>query len=359
MSSSLYDRLRTLRAVGSRVEPDAAWLRSTRETLLMQAGNSLPTSPVTSWQTVGQAFRYFAPHRLFSVVRGPVLAALSIFAIALGGSIASVSAAEQSLPGDFFYSLKLATEQARLALTSAKDEKLKLKVEFTSRRGEELKQVAREDVPEKSERVAQAAEILKRDLKTVTEQLNDVRNTTSDGKKIVEVAKLVDQKSGELVQALQETKTALPDGSKGKVMEAQAAAADTGVKAIEILLAEHEQSGESIPMGDVVQAIQDYAKTVANVTGSSALTASSTAFEDKTSTSSVPIQDTVQQIKLATQQAFAAQKVDIDQAVASSSSSGTDVPGDATTSTLSTTTSTLPGATSTNPVASSTKPTPP
>ncbi|MFH1078423.1 MAG: DUF5667 domain-containing protein [Patescibacteria group bacterium] len=351
MPTSLQERLRTLRTVGSRVEPDAAWLRSTRQTLVMQAKNSLPTSPVTSWQTAGQAFKHFAPLRLIQMARGPVLAVLSIFAIALGGSIASVSAAENSLPGDFLYSLKLATEQARLALTSAKEDKLKLKVEFTSRRGEELKQVAKEDVPEQSERVAQAAEILKRDLQTVTEQLDDVRNTNTDDKMVAEVAKLVDQKSGELVQALQETKTALPDESKGKVMEAQAAAADTGVKAIEVLLQQHEQSNESVPKGDVVQAIQDYAKTVAGVTGSSALTASSTAFEDPNTTSSVALQDTVQQIKLATQQAFAAQKIDIDQAVASSSASVMDVPVAAT--------STQSGTTSTSPSASSTQTTPP
>ncbi|MCI0479601.1 DUF5667 domain-containing protein [Candidatus Uhrbacteria bacterium] len=357
MSASLHERLRTLRTVTSRVEPDAAWMRSTRATLLMQARNSMPTAPVRSLQTAEQAFRFFAPHRLIHAMRGPVMAVFSILAIALGGSIASVSAAEHSLPGDFLYALKLATEQARLALTSAKEEKLKLKVEYTSRRGEELKKVASEDVPQKEERVAQAAEILKRDLKTVKEQLDDVRNTASDEKTVVEAAKLVDQKSGELVQALQETKTTLSDGSKSKVTEVQAAAADTGVKAIEVLAEKHEQSNESVPKDDVVRALQDYTKTVAGVTGSTSFTASSTALTDPESSSSTSLQTTVQQVKVAAQQAFAEQKTAADAATADAAAT-TDATA-STSSTDATTSSTDATTSSTDATASSTEPTPP
>lgn len=305
MSHSLHDRLRSLRAVGRRVEPDAAWVRATRGTLLMQAKNSLPTEPAPTYQTAKQFIRHFMPLRLVQFARGPVMATLSIFALALGGSIASVSAAERSLPGDFLYSLKLASEQARLALTPSKGEKLKLKVEFTTRRGEDLKQVAHQDVPERPVRVAQAAEILKRDLKTVKEQLEDVKQNTSP-ETVVEAAKLVDQKSNELVQTLEETKSGLTDETKGKVTEAQAAAADTGVKAIEVLVEKHQEDSGQVSKETVVQAIQDYSQAVADVTGDASLVASSTSLEAATATSSEPFQEAVEQMKTATQQAFAA-----------------------------------------------------
>jgi len=271
----------------------------------MQAGNSMPIVPVRKVQTISQFINHFVPKGLVRFARGPVMAMLSIFAVALGGSIASVSAAERSLPGDFLYTIKLATEQARLALTPSKEDKLKLKVEFATRRGDDLKQVAATDTPEKPARVAQAAEILKRDLKTMQDQLDDVKATTPS-ETVVEVATLVDQKSGELVQTLEDTKSTLSDDSKSKVTEAQAAAADTGVNAIEVLVEQHQQDSGQVSKDTVVQAIQDYTQTMAGVTGATDLVASSTALEAATVTSSAPLQEAVEQMKVATQEAFAA-----------------------------------------------------
>lgn len=310
MSRDLQQRISALRSIERRVQPDEAWIRATRDTLLMQVRNSLPTEAVRPAVQVRDWFRHFVPKQVTYFFRGPLVATLSIMTIALGGSVASVSAAEQSLPGDFLYSLKLATEQARLALTPSKDEKLKLKVEFTTRRGEELKSVAQDDSPTRPERVVQAAEILKRDLDTVKQQLDDV-NAESEPGKVVEAAKLVDQTSNAIVQSLQMSKLDLPAETKEKVTEAQAAAADAGVKAIEVLVTKNQESSDNVSENDVVQALQTHTQTVADATVEGSLTVSSTSpvlTITSVVTSTLPFSEAIEQIKTATQQAFAAQK---------------------------------------------------
>ncbi|MBI4138647.1 hypothetical protein HY479_00660 [Candidatus Uhrbacteria bacterium] len=303
MSNSLQKRLRALRLLESRLRPDDAWVAHTREILVMQAKNSLSQERVPMARAMAASVRAFFSGRLFPAVRGPVLAVLSVFVVALGGSVASVSAAEQSLPGDFLYSLKLATEQARLALTSGKEEKLKLKVEFTGRRAEELKKVAKTSDGSKSERISQGTEVLKRDLNTLKQQLDDVKNG-SEPKAAAEAAKLVDQKTNELVQVLQETKSDQSDDTKKKLVEAQAAAADAGVKAIEILVQKHSESEDVVPKEELVQLIQGHSKAVADATSGS-LVATSSSITSATGTDPVPFGEVVEQIKAATQQAFA------------------------------------------------------
>jgi len=279
-------------------------MRATRETLLMQVRNSLPTEPVQASRTVSHFFSHFVPRQFAQLLRAPVMATLAIFMAALGGSVASVSAAERSLPGDFLYSLKLATEQARLAFTPTKEDKLKLKVEFANRRGADLKSVSKIDVPEKPDRVEQAAEILKRDLNTVKQQLEEVKSAASS-EKVVEAAKLVDESSNQLVQSLQETKFGLSDVTKGKIVEAQAAAADTSVRAIEMLVEKHQESEDSISETWVVQAIQDHAQALANVTGDASLASSTAPLAAPNTSSTISLPAAVEQIKVATQTAFA------------------------------------------------------
>lgn len=305
MSKDLQERLRLLRNVQGHVDPDEAWVRATRETMLMQVRNSLPTEQMRWPSQIGQAVRSFRLNQFFSWLKGPVVATLSVFAVLFGSSIASVSAAGHALPGDFLYSLKLVAEQAQLAMTSTKEDKLKLKIEFTQRRGDELKRVVTEDVSSKPARVEQTAEILKRDLDTVKQQLDDVRQSSSAAN-IIEAAKLVDQTSNAIVQQLQDTKSSLPDSSVGKVIEAQAVAADMGVSAIEVMMEKRNESQDSVLATDVVHALETHSKAVADATGIAPSATSTVILGSATGTAATEQLDhAVQQIRAATSQAFA------------------------------------------------------
>lgn len=258
------DPVLRLRDAARLIEPNEQWVLNTRAAMLSEARRTLLARTRV---TMKERVRNSAVKK-FQLLRGPVMAAMGMVAVLFGGSIASVSASERALPGDFLYSLKLVTEQARLALTKPKDEKLKLKVEFASRRGDELKRVAAAaDPPEKKEkRVEQAAEILKRDLDTVKKQLADVQ-LESETAKVIEAAKLVDETSGALFHTLEQTKETLPEDQKAKVKEAQAAVITANGKAIETLVDVHGADGAAVSEEYVVESLKEYTKTVKEMTG--------------------------------------------------------------------------------------------
>ncbi len=327
--STLEQRIATLRSIERRIAPDAAWVRATRNTLLMQVKNTLPTTEVTPRERLSEAVRHFVTSKMGAFVRKPMMAMFSLLLVATGGSVMSVSAAERSLPGDFLYGLKLATEQARLAWASSKNEKLKLKTEFTERRVEELKTVA--NVRKDQEGVQEVAEILKRDLNTIKDQLADVKRDGSSAD-AVEAAKLVDQRSLEMIKGMQETKSSLDPESKQKVTEAQNVAADAGVKAIELLVEKQQDASSTMPVADVAKAIELHANAVLSIsdsTSSDTAAASSTVTKlvqtltsstasGATSTDAFP--KIVDQMKDLTTQIFAEQKAQeqIDAGTASS-----------------------------------------
>jgi hypothetical protein len=207
----------------------------------MQVGNTIPSreAAAKNRETIAAAHP-----GLLKLARGPILATFSALAVILGGSFASVQAAERSLPGDTLYMLKLVTEQTRLAFTSSKPNKVKLKAEFTNRRVDDLKTVIHlpEQEPGKKEaRVRAAADIIKQDLDTIKEQLDEVQKEGPAVREVAETAKAVEKGVTEVAKKLKEVKSELIDEVKTpevkkKMNEAHAQATDVGMKALEVLV---------------------------------------------------------------------------------------------------------------------------
>ncbi len=263
MTKDIQQRIRRLRAAEQRLVPDAAWVKQTRQDLILHIENSVSLEHATpsQWKTTLRAVRDVVPASAAQWIRRPMVAMATLVTMLAGGSVLSVSAAETSLPGDFFYGLKLATEQARIALTATSGDKLKLKAEFTDRRVDELKYVVD---TKNDEQVVQVAELLKRDLDTMKQQLGDVAHQETN-EHAVTAAKLVDQKTSQVVVAIQETKSLMSPENKEKMTEVQSVAADAGAKALEVLVEKHDQANVD-SVTEVAKAIEDHAKLVASVT---------------------------------------------------------------------------------------------
>lgn len=230
----LLRKLQSVRSAERVIVPDAEFVLRTREHLLMQVRNTLPTRPSAMPARAKLAVNHLVPERLMNLVRAPALAMLSVLVTVFGGSIVSVSASDRSLPGDFLYPIKIATEQTRLALTSGKIQKLKLKSEFVDRRVSEIKTLATATDPEQPVRLKQAAEVLKRDLNTVKNQLSDVKSEVTP--ETADAVKLVDKQSEQIVEDLKVVRNEAPPEVKSSLAEAEVAAVHTGVTAFEVLL---------------------------------------------------------------------------------------------------------------------------
>lgn len=243
------------------MKPDDSWVGQTRQTLLMQAKNTLPTSPEHKSLKKIRSFTYFIPAISFKWMRAPAFATIAIILALFGGSLYSVSAAENSLPGDFLYSVKLATEQARLALTSKPQDKVKLKTEFTERRVQEMKQVIAAPGADRKAKVTQATEVLKRDLNTIKQQLDDVKANSSP-EEVKEAVKIVDEKTANVVKDLEESKEQLSPDEQVKISEAQMAATDTSLKAVEVLVETHIEASDIVTEEEVAGALKTHTDKV-------------------------------------------------------------------------------------------------
>lgn len=256
----LQRKLQSLRSIERGIVSDPAWVSRTRATLVMQAANNLGDAPAPLLLRIREFWRRFIPRQVLQYARGPVFAVLSIMGVVAGGSIASVSAAEQSLPGDFLYPVKLAREQTQLIFAKSKTDKLKIKTGFVERRVKEMQTVVNSDVTRKSERITVAAESLRRDLDTVKHQLNEVstNDTNEPIKDVMEAAKFVDKKSGEVIESLKDVKASLSNEAKGKVAEVETAAVSTGVKAVQVMIDSHDDPDAQgvITNDELSQAIQ-------------------------------------------------------------------------------------------------------
>ncbi|MCK9361115.1 DUF5667 domain-containing protein [Patescibacteria group bacterium] len=381
---SKRDLLRKLRSVHSAergIVPDQAWVLRTRGELMQKIRTADALAPLPASLRWREAARTFAPAKLMSLMRAPALAALSVIGAVMGGSLMGVNASERSLPGDFLYPIKLASEQTRLALTSDKADRVRLKTEFVDRRVEEIKTIVK--APEKnSGRVREAAMVLKRDLDTVKNQLKEVKQEAS-APKAAELAKLVDQKSVQVTAELDAVKDEVALDAKSAVAEAQAQAVQTGVAAVAVLIEANEQdAGEHVTSDEEVAqvlqnkvdglraSIEDSAERVRlSTSGTLEQSASGTTPQIATASSTlgeVKVLLDENKLGLATDKLAEAAKatvqaeVSADLLIASSTAaiiSGAEPLPTTTSSTTSTTA--LPTTSSTTPTASSTPTTPP
>ena len=309
--SELQQKMDAFQEWKREITPDPAWLCRERETLLMQVRNSMPVRDgfLRRCKTI---LRNFFPETWHGVFRGPAFALFSLLGIISGGSFMSVSAAERSLPGDFLFPVKLVSEQTRLLFANGKAEKIKLKAEFVGRRADEIHEIATTDVTKKQERLHEATEILRRDLDTVNSQLTEAVGQNSKSE-VAMAAHVVDQASTSLAKTLKGVKIILPDDEKDGLNQAEAAAVNTGVRAVQVLIESQDQMEEKdivVSSDQLKESVQDKVQGMEDHIASAALklvASSSTASEATnaaTSTRSMTteaVSSTNQQIRTAQQ----------------------------------------------------------
>ncbi|MEI7512141.1 MAG: DUF5667 domain-containing protein [Candidatus Uhrbacteria bacterium] len=253
----ILKKLSTIRHAERGIAPQTEWVSRTRAYVVDCVQKDLASGVVFRKPSVVTARPEFVT-RIAQWMRAPALITASIITTVFGGSLLGVSASDRSVPGDFLYPIKLASEQTRLALTSDKVDRLRLKTEFVGRRVDEIKTISASPDASSSDRVRQAAQVLKRDLDTVKNQLQEVKQDTP-GAKAVEVAKMVDEKTDSVASELKFVKENAPEDVKPSLAEAEVAAIHTGVSAVEVMIdANGSQDGQTvISDADVAHAIQN------------------------------------------------------------------------------------------------------
>ena len=213
-----------------KIAPRSEWIEQNREVLLSHISSTIKQRPSVQ-ENIANNLRYFLQPRKVSLVMKPLVSAVIVLAIALGG-FATISAAKNSLPGDIFYSLKRVGEKAHVSFTIGDEKKARLEVEFASRRSEELNFLIykKQDHPQKKERIDQTVKYLKEDITAAKNRIGTLKY--NEPQKAVDVAKAIDKQTDELEEDLAVTIEALDVDATDESAELQESI-DEAIEAVE------------------------------------------------------------------------------------------------------------------------------
>lgn len=265
MSKELIRQLKSLKH--DSVKPDELWLKRNRELLLSQINNTVSKTRTHKFnsENVWQGLSIFLPQSVVYKVLRPATALVLIAMMGVGSWVATVSASYESLPGEWLYSAKRATEKTQVAIADAvgnKSEVVKLHGELAKKRAVEISKIVSQG---KSDNIAQASQTvkdLKDEMKIVSVKLEEIKTTPDSG---LEAVKNINQSAKEIKGVLEDVKDNLlivNDASttgdlSNQVSEVKNLVKDTAVKAVEIMVEKHLQGDNSVSKEEVKQAISD------------------------------------------------------------------------------------------------------
>lgn len=195
----------------SAVSPSPTWLAARRNVLINQIEAQVAERELTSFKHKVRLFIWSleaAISGLFTGIaaRGTAIGALFLVLV-LGSSGYVLAAANDSVPGDSLYQVKLAVEDARLNLARSPKSRVALEVEFASRRLEEVKQLSESN----SDGVTHATILVAQfqdELTKVSAKTNELsQSSPQDG---AEVALLLDAKLNDYKHTLAATNVTDP-----------------------------------------------------------------------------------------------------------------------------------------------------
>jgi len=123
---------------------------------------------------------YFKFHR---VVRMGVIVCL-VLGVVFGGSIFTVSAARNSLPGDLLYNVKIAKEKVHIAITPQPEVKVKLKLSFAENRLKEANELVNKIKDKDGQKIAQTMENFQKEIEEAEKYLAELKKKAKEEEKV-------------------------------------------------------------------------------------------------------------------------------------------------------------------------------
>jgi len=253
MSKKLINNLKAVKNLETIGRPEGAWVLSNREILMGQIN---PQSKRADYQPSKYYYQYFQETFQQKFLR-PAFMAMLVFGAYFGYSAVNLTA-KASLPGEAMYPIKVLGEKLQMATTFGDEGKVKLKMDFISRRGDELQQIARkvEDPKVKSEKISATVKQITEDVKDVKTQI-DKMTIGASAVSLISTAKVVDDKTLKVEKDIVDVHTSLPTEVKKDVAkdvkEAIAQTEVTGTQALTVMVAKSNEK----EVKDANQAVTD------------------------------------------------------------------------------------------------------
>lgn len=206
------------------ISPSQEWLKDNKAQLMSRFFTDQPSSDPG-----------LHPHWEMLLLKTAGVFVLVIFAIA--GTLGIVSAAQNSLPGDLMYPLKIVVEKAQAKFVASEGAKADLKTEFASRRMREFRQLI--DKPEVSakqdQKIAQAVGNFQKEINDVNQLLNKTKDNES-AVKAVAVAKQLNLEVVKYENTLTQANKTLSEPLQKDVQEAIDSVEKTKMASLKVII---------------------------------------------------------------------------------------------------------------------------
>jgi hypothetical protein len=217
--ASLKDDQRT----GGEFDFDTSWKRVAGEI-------GLSETVETPSYTARDYIEYYM-WQLSHAMLKPIAASAAVFAFAIIGWVSVANASLMTLPGDRLYPVKLSMERAQLALALNDEQRADLRVEFASRRLEEMVQASAKS-QDTTETVQLAVDRFKTEVSNIQEVLHQDSTQT-------DIARTVGRNVEVYSSAVAASGTDLSEEVKGEVEELLE---ETQEQVVEVIITAHEQT---------------------------------------------------------------------------------------------------------------------
>jgi len=104
--------------------------------------------------------------------------------VVFGGSIFTVSAAKNSLPGDLLYNVKIAKEKVHIAITPQPEVRVKLKLTFAENRLKEANELVNKIKDKDGQKIAQTMESFQKEIEEAEKYLAELKKKAKEEEKV-------------------------------------------------------------------------------------------------------------------------------------------------------------------------------
>jgi len=248
-----------------KIEPNDAWVKSTRSFVVEYAkiGETKEKQVFKSYlsqETIsGKLVAFVSSFRIRTLAPAVSFAAI----IMLAGNFVMVKA-ENSLPGEKLYTVKILSEKIQLAMTFGDDKRVAMKFDLAEKRLNELTSITETSAGVNqggaaNPAVGTAAESFKEQLNSALAEMDSASKTNTDSKKTMAMAKIADSKTSDYAKKMENAlgKNA-SSATKGQISDVASKIEAANISALTALAKAGQDSQDS---KDVAVKVEEKIKT--------------------------------------------------------------------------------------------------
>jgi len=190
----------------------------------------------------------------------PMTVGLTAFALIFTGWISAVNASFNSVPGDYLYPVKLATERVQLTFAASGKQRAELDIAFAGRRLQEISDIQISNREGKDVRTKAAMEGFTRRIQAANDTLSDLQ--ASNGAAAADLALVIDQKTDEFQDVLNGSDESFEEETKIVAEDALGAVNQANTQAVDAIV-DHYEAEAQIQTAETLQ--RDFQKQYSDI----------------------------------------------------------------------------------------------